>query len=572
MVEPAAFRHLRTFEPGDGARLVPDRRVLRLVPEPPRRGRRRRGAAPSADGRGPRPPPRPVGTHRALRRLPATAHLRPLRRRGLGPTRHRRRCRLQHPRRQAPRRLVLVGRTEHRPHRAARRPETQRARRVRRGVRTQRHRVRHVLLAARLGRRPLPRSRLRQRGAPPARRRSRRAVRIECAVGRRPLGPRAGVVADRRAAGSDPGDRSRRRGQRPMVGVGRRRPRREPRTGQDVRVPDARRDHRGPVGAVSRHRGELLPQPRRACRAPPVGLRHRGVAHRGRRQGRAPAVEHRSCGRRHHPGTAAGPARIRRAVDPGAPGADRPLGAVGLVGRRRGPLPVPRRPGARRRPLGSRPVLGDHARSVPGLGGRTRGVAGPVQPARRRTARRCRTICAGTAGACRARRRRVGVPTHARPGGTTRRAVRAAATPTDPARPAPRRCTSGRHRAARRRHLSGSDHRAGRCDRARTRRWSHHDRRRGCHGGGAGTQRPARTPPGRWRTEPAGVVPVPGGRGPRAVRHPARVPRRRSRDRARRRRGDPGDHGIRRRGRRRRSPHGVTESVPAGCDGTSASI
>ena len=71
MVEPAAIRHLHPFQRGDGARLVADRRVLRLVSKPPRRRRCRRVVAPPTDGRSARPPSGPLGTHRALRRLPA---------------------------------------------------------------------------------------------------------------------------------------------------------------------------------------------------------------------------------------------------------------------------------------------------------------------------------------------------------------------------------------------------------------------------------------------------------------------------------------------------------------------
>ena len=114
------------------------------------------------------------------------------------------------------------------------------------------------------GDRRYPSDDVRRRGAASARARSRRAVRLEVSCGATATG--ATVPTSWRSQALIDAPRPRRRAglrarrQRSVVA---RRARRH-----DVRVPDARRHRRPPVGAVSRHRPQLLPQPCRTGRAP----------------------------------------------------------------------------------------------------------------------------------------------------------------------------------------------------------------------------------------------------------------------------------------------------------------
>ena len=163
--------------------------------------------------------------------------------------------------------------------------------------------ARHLLLVARLERHPLPVVPVRRQRCPPARARPRPSLRVEDAVGRRPLGRRREPLAQRRPHRRGATDRSVDRGERPVVG---RRPR-----GAQLRVPPPRRHPRGPVGDAARARLELRVQPGRVHRPPADARRHRRAAHRGGREGRPPAVVDRARRSRRDP------ARARRAAPAG---------------------------------------------------------------------------------------------------------------------------------------------------------------------------------------------------------------------------------------------------------------
>lgn len=287
------------------------------------------------------------------------------------------------------------------------------------------------------------------------------------------------------------------------------------------------------MGAVPRDRREFLSQPRRTRRAPPVGLRHRGVAHRGRRQGRAPALEHRTGSRRHDPRAATHAARSCRTMGSGSPTTDRRVVTVGHLGRHRGSLPLSGRTTARGRPVGAGALRCDHPRPLPGHRGRARRISGRVPAARRRCTRRRRAFGARTARPCRTGRRHLGLFPDPDADRTTRRTLRNTASSADRPRSAHERRSTGRRRAARRRHLPRAGHRSCRGDRARPRRRPNDHRRQRRDRRGVGAQRSARTSPSTRWAGVCGVVPVPGDRGPRTLRNPARMPSRRPHHRPR---------------------------------------
>ena len=324
------------------------------------------------------------------------------------------------------------------------------------------------------------------------------------------------------------------------------------------------------MGAVPRHRRKLLSQPRRTRRAPPVRLRHRGAAHRGRRQGRALALEHRTSSRRHDPRAATRSARSCRTMDSGSPTTDRRVVTVGHVGRRRGSLSLSRRAAARGRPVRAGALRCDHTRPLPGHRRRARRSSGRIPTARRRRARRRRALGARTARPCRTGRRHLGVLPDADADRTTGRALRDTASSADRSRSAHERRSPGRRRAARRRHLPRPGHRSCGSDRAGPRCRPNDHRRQRPDRRGVGAQRSARTPPRGRRAGASGLVPVPGGRGPRPLRDPARLPCRRTRDRACRRRRDPGHCGDRALSPRAPIVSRCHAASSGGCAGTSA--